>query len=81
MSRLRIRCKGEEFKPGALSGVIPSFFDLVVEYLGDDGKVSELTNVQSVRFEVEASTEPARAVVTFVNVELDAEIVLREVRR
>lgn len=75
MSRLRITCKGDAVERGAvLNAVCPSWPDVELTLIDDDGRETPITNVEAVRFEIAAGAEPARAVLTFIDVELDAEI-------
>lgn len=74
MGRIRIRCVRPEQPSGyPLCCIVPSWPDTVVTYIDDDGRETELDNVMSVRFEIEAGAEPARVTMSFVDVELDVE--------
>lgn len=71
--RVRIVCRSEGAPATTrLAGVLPSARDTHVFAIGADGVEVELENVESVAWYV-GGKQPARACVTFVNAEIDAE--------
>ena len=72
MTRLRIRCRVPEHSSDPRFFVVPSIIDTDVYAIADDGSETPLTNVASITFRV-GGNEAATAVVTFDNVEIDAE--------
>ncbi len=71
MSRIRIRCRVSA--DGAPLGRIPDFCDLRIFAVADDGTEVEIHNVDHVVIDMVAGSEPIRATLTFMNVELDVE--------
>lgn len=76
--RVRIRCRGEAPTGALLCGVVPSFVDVEVLAIGDDGSETVLTNVQRVEIDIQANADPIMARLTFVDVELDIEARVEE---
>lgn len=77
MSRLRISCKAPT-SPGPFS-LLPSWPDVDLFFVGDDGSESHITNVTKITWIAETSAEPVRALLEFVDVDVDVEVPLRQV--
>lgn len=74
MSRLRIVCKAQQpSKPGALAFFVPSFADLSVTLISEDGSEHPITNISGITWTVKQGPEAASATLTFEDVEIDAE--------
>ncbi len=82
MSRLRIVCKGEPIvTKNTLAGLLyprlnarPAIFsDLEIFAVDDGGKEIPITNITRIEWSVAQGVEPARAVVHFVDVDIDVE--------
>jgi hypothetical protein len=79
-SRIRIVCRapdGPEVPRGELpliNGLPPGLSDCAIYAVGNDGAQVQLTNVERVVWIV-GPGEPARAVVTFLDVDIDADAV------
>lgn len=73
MSRLRIVCKQ------TFPNCAPYFPDTDITLIDDEGRETAVTNVSKVSWSVDASPEPARAVLEFVDVDIETETSLREV--
>jgi len=81
MHRIRIRCRPKPpFKgpTGITVTRIAGWRDVEVVAVAEDGTEMPLTNVQSVSFTLDASEQPARAVVTFLQPEIDVEAVVAD---
>jgi hypothetical protein len=80
VSRLRIVCKGEPFRPTELGRIFifstPAYWpDTYVTLIADDGTEHAITNVTRVAWRCAQGNEPAMARLDFedVDVELEAE--------
>jgi hypothetical protein len=76
--KLRISCRAPkaERRGTAIINVYPSWHYVEVTHIDESGRETRLNNVQSVQFVAHAGAETPHAVVTFINIDLDAEIVI-----
>lgn len=79
MTRLRIVCKVSKseqpkVEPGMprIGSIIPSWSDMQLFLVDDDGQEHPIDNVNAVTFKAQAGTDLPVAVVEFVDVEIDA---------
>ena len=57
-----------------INGRLADIHDMKVMMIRDDGTEEEMHHITRVRWEVGSNGEPATAQITFMNVELDAEV-------
>lgn len=87
MSRLRIVCKGEPIKSPEeiaaetdrrgfplINGMCAAFADLELELVDSKGHAHAVHNVTRVEWIAEQGPEPARAVVHFIDVDVELEV-------
>lgn len=79
MTRLRIVCKAPKSEPPTvepgmprIGSIIPSWSDMQLFLIDDDGQEHPIDNVNAVTFKAQAGTDLPVAIVEFVDVEIDA---------
>lgn len=73
MTRLRISCRAPA--PSSIGGRSASLEDVTVVLVADDGTETPVTNIERIDW-CAVQNEPTRAVVRFVDVELETELEL-----
>lgn len=82
MTRLRIRAKAPPLPPDPaildypairLNGLVPSWQDVEVLLVDDDGRETMIDCVQRVEIDIKASSEPLTATLHVIGVELDVD--------
>lgn len=81
MSRVRIRAKAPPLPKGPtvldyplINGIVPTWCDVEVHLIDDNEREHELTCVERIELDLRASTEPLRAKLTILDVELDVDV-------
>lgn len=72
MTRLRIQCRAPA-QSSPFGCIVAGLPETEVYVVADDGSEILMTNVECIEWSVGATGEPARAVVTFTQTEMDVE--------